>query len=161
MGLGPEANSTGVCRDTSKLPSPPTIASCKGETPAPLEKLRSTGCCQGEKSEQGKARRAGRFCVVAFRLSVTPVSARNKTSPDREAAVSLRLMNGPKNRFPVYQTKNRFWGRGHLGAIFTSSCLPPSRPPQLPLGTTAPLQHPRVPRERGCRRREVAEGWRE
>lgn len=109
---------------------------------------------RGKRASQGEARRAGRFCVVAFRLSVTPVSARNKTSLERGAAVSLRLMNGPKNRFPVYRTRNRFWGRGHLGAIFTSSCPPRSRPPADLWGPPSRCSIC------VCQGREVAEGWR-
>lgn len=39
--------------------------------------------------------------------------------------------------FLFTEQKNRSWGRGHLGAIFTRSCPPPS-------GTTVPLQQPCV-----------------
>lgn len=145
-GLSPEVKSTGLSRDPPKPPSP--LPHAKGKPQHPWKSRGARGAAEGKERARGSPR-GWKVLRGGLRLGVTPVSARNKTSPERGAAVSPRLMNGPKNRFPVYRTRNRFWGRGHLGAIFTSSCPPLSRAPGHPRGPL-PRCSIRLPRGKGA-----------
>lgn len=146
-------------------PRPCTSCRCltQGKPQHPWKSRGSSGCCRGweGKSKRGGSPRGWNICVAAFRPGVTRVSARNKTSPERGAAVSPQLMNGPKNRFPVYPATNRFWGRGHLLAIF---CQAPAQLAPRPAGLwpapSCPLRccSIHVRQEKGPA--EAAEGWR-
>lgn len=146
-------------------PRPCTSSRClaQGKPQHPWKSQGSSGCCRGweGKSKRGGSPRGWNICVAAFRPGVTRVSARNKTSPERGAAVSPQLMNGPKNRFPVYPATNRFWGRGHLLAIF---CQAPAQLAPRPAGLwpapSCPLRCCSIHVRQGKGPAEAAEGWR-
>lgn len=132
-GLSPDANSTN--RAFQKHPKT-ALTSCshlvgRGNPSSP-GKAGERRVLLGGKSEQGEARRGGRFCVVALPPRRHPCVSEEQNKPGAGSCPQPSAREWPKNRFPVYPVRNRSRGRGHLGLFLPAPALLPPDP-----------QHPR------------------